>query len=193
MKELDKWVDVRKKQVREVLDMDITIVKNDDLNSYITLKEVKEVTEPHVIPVNGKWITKLDKGFTIIEYSPLDKLYNVRVHVNDKGEILEYYFDIILQNEIRHIDGQDIPFYNDLYLDVILYTKKATRATPFILLDDRDELKAALKNGKIDEEEYNLAYEEANKLMDELVNGENKFVARGLKDYFMYRKNKGKL
>ena len=97
MKELDKWVDVRKKQVREVIDMDLTIVEDKELNSYITLKEVKEVESPHRIPVNGKWITKLDKGYTIIEYSPLDKLYNVRVHINDKMEILEYYFDIILQ------------------------------------------------------------------------------------------------
>lgn len=101
MKELDKWIDVRKKQVREVTDMDITIVKNEKLNSYITLKEIKGVSMPHIIPVNGNWITKLDKNFTILEYTPLDKLYNVRIHINDKLEILEYYFDIILENKIE--------------------------------------------------------------------------------------------
>ena len=101
MKELNKWVDIRKKQTREVTDMDVIIVKDESLNSYITLKEVKELTEPHIIPVNGEWITKLDKGYTILEYSPIDELYNVRAHINDKKEILEYYFDIILQREIR--------------------------------------------------------------------------------------------
>ena len=37
MKKLNKWVDVRKKQVREVTDMDITIKKLQDKNTYITL------------------------------------------------------------------------------------------------------------------------------------------------------------
>ena len=78
MKILDKWVDVRKKQTREVTDMTVTIVKDESLNSYITLKEVNDLTKPHKIPVNGRWITKLDKNYTILEYTPLDKLYNVR-------------------------------------------------------------------------------------------------------------------
>lgn len=190
MKELDKWVSVTKKQVREVTDMIVTIEKNDELNSYVTLKEILDLEEPHRIPVNGRWITKLDKGYTIIEYSPLDKLYNVRVHVNDRQEILEYYFDIILDHEIRNIDGKEVPFYNDLYLDVILYTSKATNSASFILLDDRDELKSALKQGKIDEEEYNLAYSVANSLMQELLEGKNEFVNRGLDDYYKYRKLK---
>lgn len=188
MKELNKWVDVTKRQVREVTDMLVSINKSDELNAYVTLKEVIDVEEPHIIPVNGKWITKLDKNYTIIEYSPLDKLYNVRAHINDKHEILEYYFDIILEHEIRVIDGKEVPFYNDLYLDVIYYQSVATRSTNFILLDDRDELKAALKNGIIDEEEYELAYSIANPLMEELLRGKNKFVNRGLKDYYKYRK-----
>lgn len=192
MKILDKWVDVRKKQTREVTDMTVTIVKDESLNSYITLKEVNDLTKPHKIPVNGRWITKLDKNYTILEYTPLDKLYNVRVHINDKEQILEYYFDIILQNEIRKIEGKDIPFYNDLYLDVIYYQKVATQTDNFILLDDRDELKDALNDGKIDQEEYDLAYEVANSLMEELLTNNNIFVNRGLKDYYKYRKNKVK-
>lgn len=192
MKTLDKWVDVRKKQTREVTDMTVTIVKDESLNSYITLKEVNDLTKPHKIPVNGRWITKLDKNYTILEYTPLDKLYNVRVHINDKEQILEYYFDIILQNEIRKIEGKDIPFYNDLYLDVIYYQKVATQTDNFILLDDRDELKGALNDGKIDQEEYDLAYEVENSLMEELLTNNNIFVNRGLKDYYKYRKNKVK-
>lgn len=57
------------------------------------------------------------------------------------------------------------------------------------MLDDRDELRDALKKGKIDQEEYDLAYEVANLLMKELLEGKNVFVNRGLKDYFKYRKN----
>jgi predicted RNA-binding protein associated with RNAse of E/G family len=175
----DKWVNVIKKQVREVVDMDVTIVPIKELNAYLTLKEIKEVIEPHKIPVNGKWHTKLDKNYTIMEYSPLDKLYNVRVHINDKLEILEYYFDVILDHEIRNVDGRDVPFYNDLYLDVVYYQKALTESEPFILLDDRDELKSAFKNEIVN----------ANKIMEELLEGKNEFVNRGLTDYLQYRKN----
>ena len=189
MIKLDKWVDVRKKQVREVTDMDVTIVEDKELNSFITLKQVKKLTKPHIIPINGKWVTKLDKNFTILEYTPLDKKYNVRVHINDKDEILEYYFDIILENEIRTIDGEKIPFYNDLYLDVVYYTPVSTRyENGFIHLDDRDELSKALKEGKIDEEQYDLAYKIANNLMEEILDGKNIFINRGLKDYIKYKK-----
>ena len=43
MKELNRWVDVRKKQVREVTNLNVSIKKLDELNAYLTLKEVKPV------------------------------------------------------------------------------------------------------------------------------------------------------
>ena len=101
MKKLNKWVDVRKKQVREVTDIEKTIKKLEEKNRYITLKEVKAVEQPYSVYINGERVKKLDKDFTIIEYTPLDKKYNVRIHVNDKKEILEYYFDIIAENKIK--------------------------------------------------------------------------------------------
>lgn len=54
MKKLNKWVDVRKKQVREVIDMDITIKKLEEKNTYITLKEVKAVEQPYSVYINGE-------------------------------------------------------------------------------------------------------------------------------------------
>ena len=185
MKELNKWIDVRERQVREATDLDITIKKLDDLNAYLTLKEIKEVEQPYYIYINGEKIKKLDKGFTVMEYTPLDKNYNVRAHINDKGELLEYYFDITLKNEIR----DNIPFYNDLYLDVVYYQAIATKDSTYIHLSDEREIKEALDNGIIDEEEYNLAYKATDELLLELKNKTNKFVNRGLTDYLKYRKN----
>ena len=66
MKKLNKWVDVRKKQVREVTDMDITIKKLEEKNTYITLKEVKAVEQPYSVYINGERVKKLDKDFTIM-------------------------------------------------------------------------------------------------------------------------------
>ena len=169
MKKLNKWVDVRKKQVREVTDMDITIKKLEEKNTYITLKEVKAVEQPYSVYINGERVKKLDKDFTIIEYTPLDKKHNVRIHVNDKKEILEYYFDIIAENKIK--DG--IPFYNDLYLDVVYFQPAATKEGTYIQLVDCNELEEALKENIIDKEQFDMAYIEAEKLMKELKEKKN--------------------
>lgn len=184
MKELNKWVDVRKKQVREVTDMDITIKKLQDKNTYITLKEVKAVEQPYNVYINGERVKKLDKGFTIIEYTPLDKKYNVRIHLNEKKEILEYYFDIIAENKIK--DG--IPFYNDLYLDVVYFQPAATKEGTYIQLVDCNELEEALKENIIDKEQFDMAYIEAEKLMKELKEKKNWYVNRGLEDYWKIKK-----
>ena len=184
MKKLNKWVDVRKKQVREVTDMDITIKKLEEKNTYITLKEVKAVEQPYSVYINGERVKKLDKDFTIIEYTPLDKKYNVRIHVNDKKEILEYYFDIIAENKIK--DG--IPFYNDLYLDVVYFQPAATKEGTYIQLVDCNELEEALKENIIDKEQFDMAYIEAEKLMIELKEKKNWYVNRGLEDYWKIKK-----
>ena len=183
MKKLNKWVDVRKKQVREVTDMDITIKKLEEKNTYITLKEVKAVEQPYSVYINGERVKKLDKDFTIIEYT-LDKKYNVRIHVNDKKEILEYYFDIIAENKIK--DG--IPFYNDLYLDVVYFQPAATKEGTYIQLVDCNELEEALKENIIDKEQFDMAYIEAEKLMKELKEKKNWYVNRGLEDYWKIKK-----
>ena len=184
MKKLNKWVDVRKKQVREVTDMDITIKKLEEKNTYITLKEVKAVEQPYSVYINGERVKKLDKDFTIIEYTPLDKKYNVRINVNDKKEILEYYFDIIAENKIK--DG--IPFYNDLYLDVVYFQPAATKEGTYIQLVDCNELEEALKENIIDKEQFDMAYIEAEKLMKELKEKKNWYVNRGLEDYWKIKK-----
>ena len=184
MKKLNKWVDVRKKQVREVTDMDITIKKLEEKNTYITLKEVKAVEQPYSVYINGERVKKLDNDFTIIEYTPLDKKYNVRIHVNDKKEILEYYFDIIAENKIK--DG--IPYYNDLYLDVVYFQPAATKEGTYIQLVDCNELEEALKENIIDKEQFDMAYIEAEKLMKELKEKKNWYVNRGLEDYWKIKK-----
>ena len=119
--------------------------------------------QPYSVYINGERVKKLDKDFTIIEYTPLDKKYNVRIHVNDKKEILEYYFDIIAENKIK--DG--IPFYNDLYLDVVYFQPAATKEGTYIQLVDCNELEEALKENIIDKEQFDMAYIEAEKLMKE--------------------------
>lgn len=182
---MKRKVDVRKKYTREAKNMEVSIIKSEDLNAYITLKEIKEVTEPYSMYINGELVKKIDNNYTLLEYTPLNENYNVRVYIDNQLNILEYYFDITDGNEIEN----GIPYYDDLYLDVVFYQECATKSSTYINLEDRNDLSDALKRGDIDQEKYDFAFKIADKLMKELKNGTNKFVNRGLKDYLEYRKN----
>lgn len=71
------------------------------------------------------------------------------------GEIIQYYFDLSLKNEI---DGEN-SWFTDLYLDVVLLPDGR------VALLDEDELDAALGKGTITALEYALAVRTAKMLM----------------------------
>lgn len=182
---MERKVDVRKKYTREAREMEVTIIKLDDLDAYLTLKEIKKVTNPYSMYINGELVKKVDKNYTLLEYTPLNENYNVRVYIDDKQNILEYYFDITDGNVIE----EGVPYYYDLYLDVVFYQEFATKSSTYINLEDRNDLSDALRKGDINKEKYDFAFDVADKLMKELKKKQNRFVNRGLKDYLKYRKN----
>ena len=186
MSNLNKWVDVRKKQIREATDTNITIKKIDELNCYFTVKEINEIDENNEIVLKHPSCRKVDKNYKMLEYTPIDKDYNVRVYVDDKNEIFEYYLDVTDGMELR----EGIPYYNDLYLDIIYYNQnkkminyKMEDIDKNLVMLDESELKDALNEKIITKEQYNKAYKVANNLINEIQNGTNIFINRGLKDY----------
>lgn len=170
--------------MREVTKSIIKVVKSEKLNAYITYKHVVDTTLACKTYINGRKITILDKGYTILEYSPIEQLYNVRIFIDDKDHILLYYFDIIGYSEFK---AGEI-FYEDMYLDVLYNTEYATKCSNYITLEDEGELISALKNNEITQEEYEQSYDVANKLMAELLDKKNMFVNRNLIDYNMMKK-----
>ena len=85
-----------------------------------------------------------------------------------------FYFDINNGSGIEN----NIPWYDDLYLDVTMECPSITDTGYYIRLDDEFELKTAKKEGIIDEETYNKAYTVAIKLMKELKEQNNDIVNR---------------
>lgn len=170
--------------MREVIDKKITILKNDELDCYITFKEIKKMSSKCSVFINGERKTIVDNNYTIMEYSPINKKYNVRVFIDELGNINQYYFDIINNSYIK----ENQIFYEDLYLDVIYYTSFSTGNSPFISLVDEIDLINALSAREITDEEYNKAYKEAIDLMKELKDNKNIFINRGVKDYLIFKK-----
>jgi len=173
-----KFID--KIYMREVTAKEWYLEKNEQLNGYIALKFVKEISKPLTAYCNGKKYTGLDKGYSILEYIPLDRKYNCRIFFDNKNRPLCFYFDI---NNGCGIEN-DIPWYDDLYLDVTMECPTITEMGYYIRLDDEGEFKMAKKEGKISEELYKQGYQTAEALMKELRNQSNDIVERCQLDLF---------
>lgn len=65
--------------MREVTNKEWYLEKDEKLNGYIALKYVKEISKPLTAFCNGKKYVGLDKGYSILEYLPLDRKYNCRI------------------------------------------------------------------------------------------------------------------
>ena len=170
--------------MREVTKSKIKTVFNKELNSYITYKHSIETSSSVGIYVNGERKIIFDKGYSIIEYSPLDEEYNVRVFIDDKGNILQYYFDVI--EGIEYVDGE--VYYKDLYLD-ILYHIPYFAGVYYIELADEGEFIDAHNKGEVSDELFDHCYKVAEKIMKSLKENNNRFVNRGLKDYLDMKEN----
>lgn len=167
-----KFVD--KVYMREVTDRVWHLEKDESLNGWIALKYVKEISKPLTAFCNGKKYVGLDKGYSILEYIPIGRNYNCRVFFNELNQPICFYFDI---NNGVGIEN-DVPWYDDLYLDVTMECPTITEMGYYIRLDDEGEFKMAKKEGKIDEEIYNLGYKVAQELMTELRGQKNDLVQR---------------
>lgn len=87
--------------------------------------------------------------------------------MNENNEILLWYIDMIAE---QGIDADSIPYFDDLYLDLVVYP------TGMIKVDDMDELEEALAREEITEEQFNLAINTSNKLIDGLLSDIDSFI-----------------
>lgn len=153
-----------KMYMRGVTDWNLLITKSEEQNFYIVIKKVNKIDESFI--VNDKVF--IDNGYYIMEFTPLEQFYNVRVFLDSNANIVGYYFDISAGNG----EENNIPYYDDLYLDVIYYPNEVGS----IKVEDEDELLEALNNGLITIEEYNLACNMCENLIEEIKKNENIFI-----------------
>ena len=165
---------IEKVYMREVTDKDFYFEEDKSLNGYIAIKYVKNIIKPLSAYCNGKKYIGLDKGYSILEYVPFDGNYNCRVFFDETNRPLCFYFDI---NNGMGKDEESI-WYDDLYLDVTMECPAITGGFYYIRLDDEPEFKKAHKEGLITDEQYQLGYETAEKLMAELKSFKNNIVNR---------------
>ena len=154
--------------LRGVSDWDFVMQKRKSENYCLSMKRINEIDQPFVVNISGQSIVFIDNGYYIVEFTPLEQFYNVRVFLDRNAEVLGYYFDISRGNGMEN----NVPYYDDLYLDII----HCPADDSFTMIDDEDELLEALNTGKITREEFDLANEACSKLFEEIQANENIFV-----------------
>ena len=84
-------------------------------NLAVCVKKIKKINEPFVLNEDGVMIKILDTGYYIVEFVPFDKNYICRVHLDEKGELIEQFFTATKNNAIQ----EGIPCFDDLKLSYV--------------------------------------------------------------------------
>lgn len=150
-----KYID--KRHWRRIIDREYTEVKvnNNKYKGIIGLVTMKKVREPLEVSVVGQNIVVADDNYQWLQILPEKKRYSITVMLDDKGNPLEYYFDINIKNITQKGNARTI----DLCLDVLVLPNGEYE------LVDEDDLQRALDQGQITRKQYHEAYVIAHQLM----------------------------
>lgn len=131
-------------------------IQSEVFTGYVTLYTIHDLRDPLWKTYGGHSFRIADKGFTWLQYYPKGAHYVVTAMFDDRGEIVEWYIDIC---KTQGITDQGVPWFDDLYLDIVVLK------TGEVFLLDQDELDDALTNGLITVKDYDLAAETAHELL----------------------------
>ena len=147
----DEWKCISSKNLK------VKYVDCGSYRGYVSRLDILEVSEPQIWKYDGYNMIVCANGYQWISYLPADDNYCITAMMDSKARILLWYVDMIAG---QGIDKDGIPYFDDLYLDLIVYPDGN------IVEDDRDELEYALKLGDITKTQFELANETCAKLLE---------------------------
>ncbi len=154
--------------MREAVNYNIVVISEKDY--FVTSKRYNKVTDKFSI---GN-VTYIDNGYYLVEITPLKENYNMRFYFDDNKKFIDYYIDITLENGVM----KKIPYYIDLYLDIVHYPKNNK-----VCFIDEDELEEAFNNNYISRADYELAYRVGNRLLKEIKEDKNEYLKIDVLEY----------
>ena len=129
---------------------------------HVALLRIHEVTEPQVWSWRGEPLTVCDRGMAWLSMLPERGGLCITAQINADGTVALWYIDMIAG---QGVDAQGVPWFDDLYLDLIVNPDGTMH------VDDREELDEALRLGDISEEQHRQALETCAMLQKNLENG----------------------
>jgi predicted RNA-binding protein associated with RNAse of E/G family len=155
------------------------MVNDTNFSGAVGLINLKSVTEPAIKVYDTTSVKIIDNGYYWLQFAPSNKNYWLTVMYNQLEEIVQFYFDITDSNTIL-ANGES--WFTDLFLDIVLLPDGRT----FLL--DEDELYQALCKNEITKEQYDIAYQCANKILMDL-DGNNEDLTNYCNQYFQLLKH----
>ena len=147
-------------------------ISTDFFEGYIGLLEIEEVSKKQIWKFNGEDIIVCDSGRKWLSILPKNNFYCITAMMDEKDNILLWYIDMIAS---QGIDADGVPYFDDLYLDLVIYPDGT------IIVDDMNELEEALTTKDITQEQFNLAISTADKLKCGLLGDMVEFITYTLK------------
>jgi predicted RNA-binding protein associated with RNAse of E/G family len=132
-------------------------VAEDGFTGYVALLQIDAMSEPFVGPRSG--LRLADAGFAWMTHFPHGAHHTVTTMYDAAGQVIQWYIDIC---RAHGVDEADVPWFDDLYLDIVVYPDGR------VVVLDEDELDAALVAGAITQEDHDLAWHEARQLLDRI-------------------------
>ncbi|MFC6456918.1 DUF402 domain-containing protein [Paenibacillus vulneris] len=142
-------------------------VNDDVFEGYVSFLCLDKVREPLFVQYAEERICIAADGYTWLMLFPANRHHSITVMLDTQDQVLQWYFDIIKHMELN---DEGVPVIHDLYLDLVLLP----RGSYHIL--DEEELQAALDNGTIGTEDYEMAVQELESVRQSIENGNNPYV-----------------
>ncbi len=152
-------------------------INDDDFKGYIGLLKMDKVLKPLVYTSNKARVCIIDNDYTWLRFLQENAEYSILCVFDENDNIVQWYFDVIGGQGVN----KGIPYFDDLYLDIIIYP------SGHMFEKDEKELKLAYKLRKITDENYKMARRVATNIMKKY---KNKDEIENLKDYTLKYLNK---
>ena len=128
----------------------------EEFQGHAVLIYIDKIKDALWVELGGKKQCVADTGYCWLTLFQKGESYVVTAMFDNKGQIVQWYIDIC--KAIGFTD-RGVPWYDDLYLDIIISSDYD------VALIDEDDLALALKQSVIKQEDYDFAYQEADKLL----------------------------
>jgi uncharacterized protein len=133
-----------------------------EFTGYRTLLLLDAVSTPFWTYLEAEPRCVADSGFAWLQHFPAGALHTVTTMFDQHGRLVQWYIDICAA---QGIDERGVPWFDDLYLDIVVSPSGAH------WLLDADELDSALGTGLISLADHDLAHAEAQRLLEAISLG----------------------
>ena len=155
-------------------------INEDFFKGYACFLKIQNIEKPLIV-YNGKEnVCIKDNDYEWIEVYPNNGKYAFTIMFDDKGNLIEWYFDIAKKIGIKN----GIPYEDDLYLDMVI----TPEGEEFLL--DEDELIDALNKGDITKEDIDEAYKSLKHLEEKYASNYDYLLELTNYLYGMFKENR---